>query len=79
MIWKNLRRWQQALPPWLALKVSQRWRAPRIDGYGASTCHAKALQLAGLQLADIDLIEANEALPRSSLPLGKPWALILRK
>ncbi len=44
---------------------------PRIDGYGASTCYAKALQLAGLQLADIDLIEANEAFAAQFLAVGK--------
>lgn len=44
---------------------------PRIDGYGASTCHAKTLQLAGLQLADIDLIEANEAFAAQFLAVGK--------
>ncbi len=44
---------------------------PRIDGYGTSTCHAKALQLAGLQLADIDLIEANEAFAAQFLAVGK--------
>ncbi len=32
----------------------------------------KALQLAGLQLADIDLIEANEGFAAQSLPLAKP-------
>ena len=63
----------------LALKVMPAVACPRIDGYGASTCHAKALQLAGLQLADIDLIEANEAFAAQFLAVGKTWALILRK
>ncbi len=52
---------------------------PPIDGYGASTCYAKSVTTGGAELADIDLIEANEAFAAQFLALGKPWALILRK
>ncbi|STI33839.1 acetyl-CoA acetyltransferase [Escherichia coli] len=63
------------LTPWLALKVMPAVACPPHDGYGASTCHAKALQLAGLQLADIDLIEANEAFAAQFLAVGKNLGL----
>ena len=48
-------------------------------GMGPVPATQKALQLAGLQLADIDLIRLMKHLLHSSSPLGKPWALILRK
>lgn len=48
-------------------------------GMGPVPATQKALQLAGLQLADIDLIEANEAFAAQFLAVGKTRALILRK
>lgn len=59
------------LTPWLALKLCQRWRAPALMGMGPVPATQKALQLAGLQLADIDLIEANEAFAAQFLAVGK--------
>lgn len=35
------------LNPWLALKVMPAVACPRIDGYGASTCHAKSVTTGG--------------------------------
>lgn len=35
------------LTPWLALKVMPAVACPRIDGYGASTCHAKSVTTGG--------------------------------
>ena len=52
---------------------------PALMGMGPVPATQKALQLAGLQLADIDLIRLMKHLLHSSLPLGKTWALILRK
>lgn len=40
-------------------------------GMGPVPATQKALQLAGLQLADIDLIEANEAFAAQFLAVGK--------
>jgi acetyl-CoA C-acetyltransferase len=40
------------------------------DGHGTSSTQ-KALQLSGLQLSDIDLIEANEAFAAQFLAVGK--------
>lgn len=59
------------LTPWLALKLCQRWRAPALMGMGPVPATQKTLQLAGLQLADIDLIEANEAFAAQFLAVGK--------
>ncbi|EHK3067187.1 acetyl-CoA acetyltransferase [Escherichia fergusonii] len=45
--------------------------APSMMGLGPVPATQKALQLAGLQLADIDLIEANEAFAAQFLAVGK--------
>lgn len=45
--------------------------APSMMGMGPVPATQKALQLAGLQLADIDLIEANEAFAAQFLAVGK--------
>ena len=45
--------------------------APALMGMGPVPATQKALQLAGLQLADIDLIEANEAFAAQFLAVGK--------
>ena len=44
---------------------------PALMGMGPVPATQKALQLAGLQLADIDLIEANEAFAAQFLAVGK--------
>ncbi|END7563875.1 acetyl-CoA acetyltransferase [Escherichia coli] len=44
---------------------------PALMGMGPVPATKKALQLAGLQLADIDLIEANEAFAAQFLAVGK--------
>ncbi len=44
---------------------------PALMGMGPVPATQKALQLAGLQLADIDLIEANEAFSAQFLAVGK--------
>ncbi|MCW7404633.1 acetyl-CoA acetyltransferase [Escherichia coli] len=59
-------------PPWLALKVMPAVACPpALMGMGPVPATQKALQLAGLQLADIDLIEANEAFAAQFLAVGK--------
>lgn len=45
--------------------------APALMGMGPVPATQKALQLAELQLADIDLIEANEAFAAQFLAVGK--------
>lgn len=57
--------------PWLALKVMPAVACPALMGMGPVPATQKALQLAGLQLADIDLIEANEAFAAQFLAVGK--------
>lgn len=44
---------------------------PSIMGIGPVPATRKALEKAGLELADIDLIEANEAFAAQSLAVGK--------
>ena len=46
-------------------------RAPAMMGMGPVPATQKALQLSGLQLSDIDLIEANEAFAAQFLAVGK--------
>lgn len=57
--------------PWLALKVMPAVACPALMGMGPVPATQKTLQLAGLQLADIDLIEANEAFAAQFLAVGK--------
>lgn len=59
------------LTPWLALKVMPAVACPALMGMGPVPATQKTLQLAGLQLADIDLIEANEAFAAQFLAVGK--------
>lgn len=59
------------LTPRLALKVMPAVACPALMGMGPVPATQKALQLAGLQLADIDLIEANEAFAAQFLAVGK--------
>lgn len=59
------------LTPWPALKVMPAVACPALMGMGPVPATQKALQLAGLQLADIDLIEANEAFAAQFLAVGK--------
>lgn len=47
-------------------------------GMGPVPATQKALQLAGLQLADIDLIEANEAFAAQFLAVGKTTGFDLK-
>ncbi|MFC4770284.1 thiolase family protein [Effusibacillus consociatus] len=53
--------------------------SPEIMGIGPLPSTAKALKLAGLQLADIDLIELNEAFAAQSLAVIKEMGVGLEK
>ncbi len=67
----------------LGLPIRARIRAmavagcdPSIMGYGPVPATQKALQRAGLSMADIDLIELNEAFAAQSLPCAKDLGLL---
>ena len=49
--------------------------APRVMGIGPVPATAKALERAGLSLADVDLIELNEAFAAQSLAVLDAWGL----
>ncbi|SUP47300.1 acetyl-CoA C-acyltransferase FadA [Vibrio metschnikovii] len=49
---------------------------PSIMGYGPVPATQKALQRAGLTMADIDLVELNEAFAAQSLPCAKDLGLM---
>ncbi len=49
--------------------------APRVMGIGPVPATAKALERAGLTLADLDLIELNEAFAAQSLAVLDAWGL----
>ncbi|HBC6263005.1 TPA: acetyl-CoA C-acetyltransferase [Citrobacter braakii] len=53
--------------------------APAMMGMGPVPATLKALQLSGLQLSDIDLIEANEAFAAQFLAVGKTLGFDLQK
>ncbi|ECC9939909.1 acetyl-CoA C-acetyltransferase [Salmonella enterica subsp. enterica] len=53
--------------------------APALMGMGPVPATQKALQLSGLQLSDIDLIEANEAFAAQFLAVGKRLGFDLEK
>ncbi|EKS5987921.1 acetyl-CoA C-acetyltransferase [Salmonella enterica subsp. enterica serovar Sandiego] len=53
--------------------------APALMGMGPVPATEKALQLSGLQLSDIDLIEANEAFAAQFLAVGKRLGFDLEK
>src|SRR5207253_4700472 len=48
---------------------------PRLMGIGPVPATAKALDLAGLKLSDMDLIELNEAFAAQVLACTREWAL----
>lgn len=52
-------------------RICQRWCGSGIDGNCAGVCDPPLHRRVGWQLADVDLIEANEAFAAQALSVGK--------